>query len=191
MPEYITQCEEEFGFTSVGLATDQTLRNKAVAALDAIEVGDQAWTFETTTAAGAVGMDDFTISVKRASYSEQEQSKFVGEVGTMMDMIKELQAENAMLVKAVQELQDGTPPAVDLNTGKDETPTNGLQSGIFEQNFGDDEERALKASLAMSSISFSFWFLALGFMLTRLCMGGGHNAEMHTKDPIGVEHAAW
>jgi hypothetical protein len=155
--EYITQCEEEFGFVRV----DGALRDKALAAIDALVVADGApeWTFEFNTDL-RVGQGDYVISVKRASWSEVEQDNMVETIDMLTEEVKHLEEENAILMS-----QLGL-----AHTHDESQAVSGAYQLINNELTEDDQ---VKAALVLSSISFAFWMIAILFMMFR-CVTGSH-----------------
>jgi hypothetical protein len=170
--EYIPECEEEFGFFRVS----GDLRDKALAAIDALVTSDGApeWTFETDTAK-RTGQGDYVISGKRQSYSEVEQDNVVDLTTKLETMIKELQAQNEKMATELAEVMEithghtdgdkGTPAVTD---GEFAAATDGEIDGA--EYFMDEQETQLKVALALSSISFIFWILAIIFMLVKFVL---------------------
>jgi hypothetical protein len=161
--DYVAECEESFGFVRVS----GDLKDRAILAIDTLIVmeGAEEWFFEDETAATR-GMLDYVISVKRESYSEMEQDQVVGLVASMQTQIDVLMAEKSQLVTAVGSLEDAMAIMVaKAATTEAPDPTGFQDQSIFaDGSFGDDEETALNAALALSIISFALWMLALVFI---------------------------
>jgi hypothetical protein len=172
--KYVAECEESFGFVRVS----GELKTRALAAIDTLQVtaGAQDWIFEEATAA-RTGMADYVISQKRKSYSELEQDGVVGLVDSLQRQITALLSENSQLVIAVDTLEQkfkvvstsvdnveaaAAKTAADAAKGFQDNPMFG-DGG----SFGEDEETALNAALALSIISFTLWMLALIFIVAK------------------------
>lgn len=102
-PEWITQCEEEFGFVRV----DGVLRDKALEAIDSMIVSTDApqWTFEYETEKN-IGQGDFVISTKRSSYSEVEQDNLVEKIAALTEQLVTLQSEYEKVMAATHSDQE-------------------------------------------------------------------------------------
>lgn len=162
--EYITQCEEEFGFVRVA----GELRSKALAAIDALTItpGAPEWIFEFNTET-RIGQGDYVISVKRDSYSEIEQ-------GDMLDRIATLEAKTNLLELEIEELHqemDGVSHSHD--GGAMVTGSNAFQIASEKE---EKQDTQLMAALVMSSISFAFWGIA-GVMLLARAVTGKHDVD--------------
>ncbi len=155
--EYITQCEEEFGFVRVS----GSLRDMALAAIDAL-VTDQAapeWIFETDTIK-RIGQGDYVISQKRQSYSEIEQEKLVEMIGQLSDKISALEAELGS--------SSGSMTQDDL--GAAATTSDGFMLGEM------DESDEVMAALIMSSVSIALWVAALIGFAVKAATGGSSSS---------------
>jgi hypothetical protein len=160
--EYIPECEEEFGFFRV----TGELRDKALVAIDALvtSAGAPEWTFETSgETEERTGQGDYVISGKRESYSEVEQDNVVDLTTKLETMIKELQTQYAKMATELAEVKENTH--ADTSTTTD---TNGDDHG--GEYFMDEQETQLKAALALSSISFIFWIIAIIGLLVKFVM---------------------
>jgi FtsZ-binding cell division protein ZapB len=164
MDEYITSCEEEFGF----LRVTGDLRQKALDAIDALVITAEApeWTYEFKTAS-RTGQADYVISAKRQSYSEVEQDNVVDMVALLQLQIDQLKAEKDLLEQTVASL-DNHGHATDTH---DDSEMNGVDAQFFESDFEQQQETQLMAALALSSISFIFWIVALIFLLVKYALG--------------------
>ena len=154
--EYITQCEEEFGFVRVG----GSLRDMALAEIDALVTDPTApeWIFETDTLK-RIGQGDYVISQKRKSYSEIEQAKLVEMIGDLQLQVDALQAEL------------GSSSGSSSYMTRDElsataTTTDGFMLGEMDE---DDE---VMAALIMSSVSIALWVAALIGFAVKAATGG-------------------
>lgn len=159
--EYIPICEEEFGFFRVS----GDLRDKALAAIDNLVVSDTAneWTFETSTSKRA-GQGDYVISLKRESYSDIEQESAVKAIDTMMGQITALQTNVASLQAALQDLG--------VEVENIDGPTNAIAGNIVQNNGADDDNDAqVRAALALGSVSFILWVLAIVGLLVKFVIG--------------------
>lgn len=154
--EYITQCEEEFGFVRV--AGD--LRDKALSEIDALVTspGAPEWTFEFDTEA-RTGQGDYVISVKRESYSEVEQDSLVDMMAEMQSEIERLKAANEIFVAEFGHTHD--------------------DNSFQQQNQAMSEDSQVKAALVLSSISFALWMLAIIALLVRCATGSHSPAEIN------------
>ncbi len=159
--EYITQCEEEFGFVRV----DGTLRDQALSEINALVTSDGApeWTFEVETEPN-VGQGDYVISWKRESYSEIEQDDMVDALAALQAEIAILQEQNAMLMESLGHTHNG-----------EEVEEGGVLKLI---NDSATEDTQVKAALVMSSISMVFWIFVLIAMLARAVTGGQSNQNL-------------
>ena len=173
--KYVAECEESFGFVRVS----GDLRDRALAAIDTLVLSDpdaEEWFFEENTEA-IIGTGDYVISQKRKAYSELEQDQVVGLVASLQNEISDLKSENMELVRDVNSLKDEVQTVsasmVSLKaTANSNSGTNSAADGFFEDfsgegSFGEDEETALKAALALSIISFALWMLALVFIFAK------------------------
>jgi hypothetical protein len=153
--EYITQCEEEFGFVRV----DGALRDQALSEINALVTSDGApeWTFEIETEP-SIGQGDYVISWKRESYSEVEQADMVDAIAALQAEIAILQEQNAMMMEQLGHTNGG-----------DEIQEGGVLALI---NDAATEDTQVKAALVMSSISMVFWILVIIAMLARAVTGG-------------------
>ncbi len=173
--EYITQCEEEFGFARVAGA----LRDEALAEIDAMVTSDGApeWTFETETDVRS-GQGDYVISLKRESYSEVEQDELVDMIEALEKEIDILHAENEILLAELGHTHDEDGNVVQSNSGA-------LSEAI---NSELSEDSQVKASLVLSSISFALWCFALIYWIVTGVTGTHKpNPEMaaeNTKDDM-------
>ncbi len=149
-PEWITQCEEEFGFVRV----DGTLRDQALEAIDSmiISAGAPQWTFEYETEKN-IGQGDFVISTKRQSYSEVEQDDLVEKIAALTEQILALQAENAKIMSQMGE----------------EGHTHEEETNLYNQEM--DQDSQITAALVLSSISFALWILAILALIVRWATG--------------------
>jgi hypothetical protein len=163
--DYVADCEESFGFVRVS----GDLKDRAIAAIDTLQVteGAEDWYFEETAKATR-GSLDYVISLKRESYSELEQDQVVGLVASLQSQIDVLMTQNSQLVAAVDYLLEGSMASIQaIKNAADAPPMSFQDDAVFgEGSFGgesfeDDEETALKVSLALSIISFTLWMLAL------------------------------
>lgn len=145
-PEWITQCEDEFGF----LRVNGTLRDQALDAIDSLttSTGAPQWTFEYETEK-RLGQGEYVISTKRQSYSEVEQDNLVDKIATLIEQIESLQAENAKIMKDAE------------TTGALQSVNDGLS----------EEDSQVKTALILSSISFALWMLAILAILVRFVTG--------------------
>lgn len=152
--QYIPSCEEEFGFVRV----TGDLRQKALDAIDALVVSDGApeWTFETETEA-RTGQGDYVISVKRDSYSEIEQNLAVAHIDELTAKLDALQKEYDALVIRVSDL-DGLGDLSNLEAAE----------GYFDES--DDQDTQLKTALALASVSFILWMLAIIGVLVKFVL---------------------
>lgn len=157
--EYITQCEEEFGFVRVGGA----LRDMALASIDALVTDPAApeWTFETDTIK-RIGQGDYVISQKRQSYSEIEQAKLVEMIGKLSDKITMLEAELGS--------SSGSSSMTRDELGATATTTDGFLLNEMDE---DDE---VMAALIMSSVSIALWVAALIGFAVRAATGGSSSS---------------
>ena len=169
--EYITQCEQEFGFVRVA----GELRDKALSAINSIVVSPDApeWSFEIDTEP-RIGQGDYVISAKRQAYSELEQDNLVEMIDTLALQIADLQAQNAQLMSGSSSTQ-----ARETATG------NSFESFIDDEL---DEDSQVKSALIMSAISIALWIIAiLGFFVKMVSGGSGPNAAATAKPDDGVE----
>jgi hypothetical protein len=166
--EYITECEEEFGFVRV----TGELRDQALAAIDALVTSDGApeWTFEVETEVGT-GQGDYVISAKRASYSEVEQDHLVEVVAALQAEVDILKEQNALLMG---QLGEGHSHTIEDFSGS-----------LSFINDSIDEDTQVKASLVMSSISMVLWIVAVIVMLARFVTG-----RSSTTPPLDMNEAA-
>jgi len=169
--EYITQCEQEFGFVRVA----GELRDKALSAINSIVVSPDApeWSFEIDTEP-RIGQGDYVISAKRQAYSELEQDNLVEMIDTLALQIADLQAQNAQLMSGSSSTQ-----ARETATG------NSFETFIDDEL---DEDSQVKSALIMSAISIALWIIAiLGFFVKMVSGGSGPNAAATAKPDDGVE----
>ena len=166
--EYITQCEEEFGFVRIG----GELRDQALNAIDALIIDPNApeWTFETDTEK-RVGQADYVISQKRQSYSELEQDGLLDKIASLAAKIEELQAQNDQTVAAV--------PA-----RKQEIASNAFGTFIDEEL---DEDSQVKTALILSSISIALWVIAIIGLLVKCVTGGSASNVTKIQQPEDME----
>jgi len=159
--EYITQCEEEFGFVRVA----GELREKALNAINTIVTSPDApeWSFEIDTEI-RVGAGDHVISAKRKSYSELEQDNLVDMIDFLAAEIRTLKNQNDQLM-----LSSGSPTQVrESNSG------NSFETFVDEEL---DEDSQVKTALVMSAISIALWVIAiLGFVVKFAGGESGPNA---------------
>jgi len=186
--EYITQCEEEFGFVRVG----GSLRDKALASIDALVTDPTAptWTFETDTEK-RVGQGDYVISKKRQSYSEIEQEKLVEMIGKLSDHIAVLEEKNSALEYSVLLATDSAANANRVSaSAKDDansvraTTSDNAGFGMAEEE--SDGDGGAQAALIMSIISIALWVIAIiGFLVKGLC--GDAPAQNNQKSAVALE----
>jgi hypothetical protein len=150
--EYISQCEEEFGF----VRAPGDLREMALAAIESLVVSSGApeWTFEFNTEE-RVGQADYVISSKRASYSEVEQDG-------MVDAIAALKAEIETLRAKIGDV------------GQTGSEGGNIISGSALDN-AMAKESQLQAALILSSISFALWIFAIIVWMIRNLTGSHSN----------------
>jgi hypothetical protein len=159
---YVDECDGDFGFVRVS----GELKDRAILAIDGLLVGEGAedWVFEESTFP-RVGSLDYVISQKRESYSEIQQDRAVDMVGSLQSEIKVLKTENKALKESIgslgEELQQITTMVGEVETASKSATQDD------ELIFGEDEETALKAALALSIISFALWMLALIFVFAK------------------------
>jgi hypothetical protein len=172
---YVAECEESFGFVRVS----GDLKNRSIAAIETLLVANataQEWIFEETTEP-RIGSADYVISQKRKAYSELEQDQVVSLVASLQDQIAALKAENSELINAVDYLEDEVQTistsmesvqATITTSGAANAANTGFEEDMIgDGTFGEDEETALKAALALSIISFALWMLALVFIFSK------------------------
>ena len=143
--EYITECEEEFGFVRVS----GDLRQKAldeIEALDILDANQPEFSFEFNTAK-RTGQGDYVISAKRQSYSEAEQGALVDLVASLQKKVDSLNAQNNILEEDIHELIHGH--------------VSGDASGPFEIFSDSEQDQQIKAAFAMGIVSMAFWVLAI------------------------------
>jgi uncharacterized small protein (DUF1192 family) len=164
--EYITQCEEEFGFVRVA----GELREKALAAIDGLTVtpGAPEWTFEFDTAQG-IGQGDYVISAKRNSYSEVEQEDLV-------EAVTDLKAKIALLESEVAELHAELDGASHTHSGDGDMVATTSTSGSAFSATQEEQDTKITASLVMSSVSFAFWIMTIVVLLAR-SVTGSHSSS--------------
>jgi len=85
--DYIPVCEEEFGFNRVS----GDLRDKALAAIDALIVSDGApeWAFENDETS-ETGQNDYVISMKRNTYSALADKSASDAIASLKQELEEL-----------------------------------------------------------------------------------------------------
>lgn len=149
--EYITQCEEEFGFVRVA----GELREKALNAINSIVTSPDApeWSFEIDTEP-RVGAKDYVISAKRKSYSELEQDNLVDMIDDLAAQIKTLKAQNDQLM-----VSSGSSTLV-----RESSSGNSFETFIDEEL---DEDSQVKTALVMSAISIALWIIAILVFLVK------------------------
>jgi hypothetical protein len=164
MDEYITQCEEEFGFFRV----NGELRDKALSDISALVTtsGAPEWIFELDTLP-SVGQGDYVISSKRESYSEVEQDNLVEMIATLTKEIELLHAENEQFQAQYGHTHEGDGTTVD-------------GSAMHFSNNGSSEDSQVKAALILGSISFTLWVLTLTAMLIRRVSGSRASKNLET-----------
>mmetsp|Transcript_45320 Transcript_45320/g.94326 ORF Transcript_45320/g.94326 Transcript_45320/m.94326 type:complete len:213 (+) Transcript_45320:1391-2029(+) len=165
--EFITQCEEEFGFVRVG----GELREKALAAIDALVTDASAptWTFETDTEK-RIGQGDYVLSQKRKSYSEIEQEKLVESIGKLAAQLEILQAQAGSMSSSSGSSSSSKPVSPEAIK---EIGSSSMNSFIDNEM---DEDEQVKTALIMSSISIALWVIAILGMLVKSMTGGGSSA---------------
>jgi len=154
MDEFITQCEDQFGFVRVG----GELREKALNSIDALVTSSEApaWSFEIDTEK-RVGQGDYVLSAKRKSYSELEQASMLEKIDELAAQVEALEVQNEKLMGQARE-------------------TSGNSFGSFI-NDELDEDSQVKVALVMSSISIGLWGIAILALLVKYVSGGsGPNA---------------
>jgi hypothetical protein len=146
-PEYIGVCEEEFGFFRV----TGELREKALTAIDDLVItpGAPEWTYELSTDKRN-GQNDYVISAKRESYSEIEQDYAVEAVDQLVRDVVALKAENVLLMEALEHSHNENSNEHDMFPDEEM-----------------DKDTQLKAALALGSISFILWILALIVLIAK------------------------
>jgi len=169
--EYITQCEEEFGFVRIG----GELRDQALKSIDEIitSAGAPEWSFETDTEKN-IGQADYVISKKRQSYSEIEQDKLVEMMNKLSLRIDELQAENKSMKSTIASAPTATV-AAPVKTATKETSGNSFESLVNE-----DEDEQVKIALIMSSVSIALWIVTALIMVVNYMSASGSNAAATT-----------
>ena len=155
--EYITECEKEFGFVRVS----GNLRQKALDAIESLTTSPGAanFTFEFATDK-RVGQGDYVISSKRSSYSEVEQDSLVELVALLEAEVKQLRLE----------LNNAKGSADDHEHGSDDNGAQAVVNGadIYDSDADwEEKESQLTAALALASVSFCLWMLAIIFILVK------------------------
>lgn len=146
--EYITQCEEEFGFVRVA----GELRNKALQAVDQLVLspGAPEWTFEADTEP-IIGMGDYVISSKRQSTSEIVQDKLIEKVNKLEKLVAELSGVSV-----------STGAVHTTSTGVSQPSSNALGSFIDQEM---DEDEQVKTAFILSIVSIALWGVAIGMFI--------------------------
>lgn len=140
--EYITQCEEQFGFVRVG----GELRQMALDSINALVTDPTApeWIFETDTIK-RIGQGDYVISQKRQSYSEIEQEKIMETIGKLSDKIDAVQAMGV------------APIASATSNGVSSTPVQTTTDAGAYLAMGGDGPDTAQIALILSSVSIALW----------------------------------
>lgn len=143
---YIGQCEQ-FGFTLV----PESIRNIGQAGIDMLEVDTPnatvpTWTFELETNPGP-GQGDYVISSRRRTYAEYQLSSTTEDVEDLLQQVADLRRQ----IEAVNSYQAASVNEDDF------------------REFTEDDERQLKAALALASLSFAFWIIALTVIFVKRC----------------------
>ncbi len=152
--EYITQCEEEFGFVRVG----GSLRDMALQSIDALVTDPAApeWTFETDTIK-RIGQGDYVISQKRQSYSEIEQEKIMETIGKLSDKIDATQTVAAASSGVINTASGASTKPVATTT----------DSGAYLSMGGDiSTDNKAQIAIILSSVSIALWVATIiGFFV--------------------------
>ena len=163
--EYISVCENEFGFFRV----EGDLREKALAAIDGLTTSDLApqWSFEVGFET-RVGQLDYVISPHRKSWSEVEQEDAVDTIAALKAQIELLQAEYAILATTLAEL---TSASGNTQKFEDTVTSDSDQEPSFIEMLEEDEDSQVRAALVLSSISFCLWMLAIIILIAKFALG--------------------
>jgi len=174
--EFITQCEEEFGFVRVA----GELRDKALAAINTIVTSPDApeWSFEIDTEP-RIGAGDYVISAKRKAYSELEQDNLVEMIDYLAAQIEILKDQNNQLMSSSGS-SNQVREAVKANSG------NSFENMIDEEL---DEDSQVKAALVMSAISIALWIIAVLVILVKFAGGEKAPNATATSNPEGAMEA--
>jgi len=159
--EYITQCEEEFGFVRVA----GELRDKALEAINTLILSPDApeWSFEIDTEP-RIGARDYVISSKRKAYSELEQDSLVEMIDYLALQVDILKAQN-------EELMTGGGSSNQIR----ETNSGNSFEGFIDEEL--DEDSQVKTALVLSAISIALWGIAiLALFVKFMGSGSGPNA---------------
>jgi hypothetical protein len=154
--DYISICEEEYGFNRI----TGELRVKALAAIDDLIVSDGAteWKFENETEV-SVGQGDFYISPKRSTYTQVANDAASSSVASLAAKLEELQASYDALRLELDELSG----ADSLGSDRDQSETSSAENFMNEEL---DEDSQVKVALGLGAASFTLWLLALiGFLV--------------------------
>ncbi|KAG7352072.1 phosphate ABC transporter, periplasmic phosphate-binding protein [Nitzschia inconspicua] len=167
--EYITQCEEEFGFVRV----DGELREKALAEIESLTVsaGAPEWTFEFETITNE-GQGDYVISNKRESYSEAEQDMMLADIAVLKAEIDLLHSEMDIVASGTGHTHDEDGNIVAIGSA---------------YNNAMNKDSQLQAALVLSSISITLWILTIIALLVRCVTGSHTNTNLAMSETAKVD----
>ena len=182
--EYITRCEDDFGFVRV----TGPVRDEAIQAItgDTLITSATAptWTFESagdTIPHG--GQNQYVLSGKRRSYSEVEQANVIDDVTDLTEDINALKNQNLLLLQKIEELQGHGHSA----NGLANSANNGGYEDVDSIPFTEQDGTQITAALVMSSLSFVMCLFGMFLMLNHLYCKSGPSSATHTA--AGGEHA--
>ena len=147
--EYIDQCAELFGFTTV----PTNVRDVGLGGINMLQVsaGAPMWTFETSTQVN-IGQGDYVISKKRRTYAELTRSANSADLSSLME-------ENSDLRTLVSDLRSEL-----------------AGSSTESMAFTSSDQDQLNAALILSSISLVLSVLVGAVLLRHFLCGGVHSA---------------
>ncbi len=163
--EYITQCEEQFGFVRIG----GELRQMALDSINALVTDPTApeWIFETDTIK-RIGQGDYVISQKRQSYSEIEQEKIMETIGKLSDRIDAVQAMGV------------APLATATSNGVSSTPVQTTTDAGAYLAMGGEGTDTAQIALILSSVSIALWVATIVgiFVMSQTAKAGTGKEDM-------------
>jgi hypothetical protein len=204
-PLYINQCVEQFRFS----LPPESVRDVALAGIEELELTPAEnetaveWIFETSTL-DYVGQGDYVISDKRRTWAEYERSANTEEIGTLnnryeilRDRLAELEVKFLDLEESVGGGGGGRGGGGDVITREQAQQAVQEQREYAEQlvadvdEFSDEDETKLTASLVMSAISIVLWVVAAAVVGAKHLGGGtGKRVEGHAGGVEAVEGIA-
>jgi hypothetical protein len=154
--DYVTKCEEDFGFVRITGA----LRDLALEGIEMLQISPEAptWVFESSAVLPEGGQGDYVISARRKLSFLVEQDHLVERTSKL-----ELELEEALTnmdrIEGIAKEAETTAKNADLLEGID-------LSGF--SNFDEGEEKRLNVAFILSIVSLCLWFVTTAVICVQL-----------------------